>query len=101
MGAVRAVCAPCERGVPPVSGRIALCICGKKRENAVANVLPIDDVAAVVALHQELAHRIGHPIRGPKVGKEKTRYSRAHSDWELVMVAQELMYRLADMCWTR
>ena len=29
--------------------------------------------------------------------KEKTRYSRAHSDWELVVVAQELLYRLADM----
>ena len=26
LGAVRAVCAPCERGVPLVSGRIALCI---------------------------------------------------------------------------
>ena len=73
----------------------------RKEKKAVANVLPIDDVAAVVALHQELPHRIGHPIRGPKVGKEKTRYSRAHSDWELVMVAQELLYRLADMCWTR
>ena len=32
MGAVRAVCAPCERDVPPVSGRIALCICGKSGE---------------------------------------------------------------------
>ena len=101
MGAVRAVCAPCERGAPLASARIALCIFGKKGEKAVANVSPIDDVAAVVALHQELPHRIGHPIRGPKVGKEKTRYSRAHSDWELVMVAQELLYRLADMCWTR
>ena len=53
MGVVRAVCASCERGVPLVSGRIALCICGKKGEKVVANVLPIDDVAAVVALHQK------------------------------------------------
>ena len=39
----------------------------RKEQKAVANVFPIEDVAAVVALHQELAHRIGHPIRGPKV----------------------------------
>ena len=42
MGAVRAVCAACEWGVPPVSGRIALCICGKgKRKTR----YPLDGVA--------------------------------------------------------
>ena len=65
MGAVRAVCAPCERGVPLVSGRIALCICGKKGEKSVANVLPIDDVAAVVALHQKPSDL--KPREGPTV----------------------------------
>ena len=42
MGAVRAVCAPCERGVPPVSGRIALCICGKEMRKT---RYPLDGVA--------------------------------------------------------
>ena len=39
---MRAVCAPCERDVPPVSGRIALCICGKEKRKT---RYPLDGVA--------------------------------------------------------
>ena len=66
--------------MPPVSGRIALCICGKKGENRYS----LDGVAPLRQASRRSRNR-------PRV------VARAHSDWELVVVAQELLYRLADM----
>ena len=58
---MRAVCAACERDVPPVSGRIAVCICGKEMRKTRD---PLDGVAP---WRQAFETSTGWDVLGPVV----------------------------------